>query len=262
MAWPPTDAHAHLDPAIDPADLLGLQAVIFAATRSLTEFAGTKARRDPLVVWGVGVHPARSDALQEFTVERFTRAILATPLVSEVGLDRRGHVSLAKQLAVLHQVFEVLQENPRIVSVHSAGATTDVLDVVQRHQAKGVILHWWQGSAADTSRALELGCWFSINEAELRRPRVLGRVPPERIFTETDHPYGDKFSTTARPGGVDTIEAAIARRYGLLGAREMVWNNLSIIATATGTLGLFPERLRGMLRAAAKIGKEGRLNET
>lgn len=78
----------------------------------------------------------------------------------------------------------------------------------------GVIRHWWRGDPVETAHAVKLGCYFSINSAELRRPAVIGCVPWDRILPETDHPYGNHGGRPA-PGQVDRVEHAIAEKMEL-----------------------------------------------
>ena len=250
--WPPIDAHAHVAPAIDPTQLLALRAVILAATRSLDEYESTLGRSDPLTVWGVGVHPGVSTAFDSYSIERFQLLIESSPLVSEVGLDRRSAIPLDRQRQVLGEICGVLSEQPRIVSIHSVGATSEILDILEAIPIRGAILHWWRGTPAETTRAVTLGCRFSINIRECSRPSVLGQVPLNRILTETDHPYGAGPATP--PGDTAAIEESIAShdRTTPTSVREAIWTNLAAIADETSTIGLFNHRLRQMLAVAPR----------
>jgi len=249
--WPPLDLHAHVDPSIAPAELLALRAVVFAATRSLAEFEETRRRHDPITVWGVGTHPRVPAALAEFAASNLHAAIRSTPLVSEVGLDRRSPVPRVRQRRVLDEILAVLADEPRIVSIHSSGAATRVLDALEERPQAGAVLHWWRGTPAETARAVELGCFFSVNADELREPAVIGRVPWDRLLPETDHPYGDRRRRSA-PGRVGPVERAIAEEMGvsISWVRRGVWGNLAGLVERTGTGRLFGGRMRGMLSAA------------
>jgi len=53
-------------------------------------------------------------------------------------------------------------------------------------------LHWFTGSKAEAQRALELGCYFSINAAMLESERhasMTAVIPLDRLLTETDGPF-------------------------------------------------------------------------
>lgn len=262
-SWPPIDAHAHVEPRIDPTELLALRAAIFAATRTLPEFEMTVNRADPITVWGVGVHPKVPAAFETFSIDRFQRAIRRSPLVSEVGLDRSSSVPMPRQQTVLAQLLRALSGQPRIVSIHSVGATAEVLDLIEKHAVAGVVLHWWGGTRDQTARAVKLGCRFSVNQAETRRSAVLGQVPPDRILTETDHPHGDVGRTA--PGAVAMIERAIAERCQMTTTevRRTVWRNLAALVDETNTWAFFDDPMRRILNIArSRSGSRESLRDT
>lgn len=250
-SWPPLDTHAHVDPTIERTELLAVRSVIFAATRTVAEFEATRGRDDPVTVWGVGAHPGLPSAVDGFSSDAFRSALRPTPLVSEVGMDGRSPVSRTHQRNVFDEILAVLVDEPRIVSVHSAGAAAGVLDALENRPVSGVILHWWRGDVGETARAVELGCYFSINPAELGRPAVIGRVPWDRILPETDHPYGDRREKAA-PGRVDRVEDAVAKKMGVSAewVRRGMWGNVARLVDVTGTFDLFGDRIRQMLSVA------------
>ena len=250
--WPPLDTHAHIDTTIDPRTPRTIRAVIFAATRTLTEFEQTLTRDDAVTVWGVGAHPGVPDTHADFTVSRLAEAITRTPLVSEVGLDGRSPVPMATQRTTFEAVVSQLIMTPRLVSIHSTAATRHVIATLRQHPIPGVLLHWWRGTPDETAEAVELGCHFSINTAERSRPAVLHRVPTERILTETDHPHGPR-TGAKRPGDTAPVEQMMAEA-GIADPRHTAWRTLAALTqTASIDAKLFPPRLRAVIDAAAQL---------
>ena len=186
------DLHAHIDPRISPADLLDLRAVVFAATRSLDEAELALRRHDSRTVWGVGCHPAIAKAQAEFDASHFARLIAKTAFVSEIGLDGRSRVSMERQKATLRAVLSTLQKTPRIASIHSYAASQEVLEELEARPIEGAVLHWWLGGREQTRRAVEMGCFFSVNAAMLQKEANIQHIPMDRLFTETDHPFGTR----------------------------------------------------------------------
>ena len=247
------DFHAHIEPSIDPVSLENLGACVVAVTRSLNEFAQVADRLDRSVTWAVGVHPSVPASQRGFSPDRFRRLVENAPVVGEIGLDKRSSVDLANQRSTLEAIFTVLSDYPRVLNVHSAGATADLLDVLEAHRPIGVVLHWWRGTLAETSRALELDCSFSINSAEVVRPRILEVLPRERVLTETDHPFGDRHQTGGRrPGRVGIVENALARQWSvdIDSVRRQVWRNMRCIVDSTGTAALFPRVFQASMLAS------------
>jgi TatD DNase family protein len=246
---PPLDLHAHIDPTINEDDLHDLEAVVFAVSRSLDEAASVVNRNDATTIWGVGCHPGLVGAHRNFTRERFNNLLDSTAFAGELGLDGTSRVPLETQISTLRNVLKVLAEKPRIVSLHNYKATEPLVEELERVDTPGRVLHWWLGDSTLTQRALELGCFFSLPPAAARRSEVLGAIPLDRVLTETDHPFGDRRSPSARPGNVQTIERALAahHRVDLGEVRLTLWRNLGRLVRQVGCGGLLPRRVRTLL---------------
>ncbi len=230
MTLPPIDAHAHISTDVDASDLAGLRAFVVAVTREPSEWKYALRRHDELAVWGIGVHPGRPNAIQSFDQTSFGAAVEAAVFVGEVGLDGRSKASAVAQREVFDQVLEVIGRVPRPATIHSVGASGAVLDALRERPIASPILHWWRGSPRETEEAIEMGCFFSLNGAEIRRPKVLSLLPPERVLTETDFPYTKRADPAAsRPAAVDTTERGLAREWALDGLqlRRRLWRNLA-----------------------------------
>ena len=108
------------------------------------------------------------------------------------------------------------------------------------------------GTKRKTRRAIDLGCFFSINTATVLRSDALGLVPLDRVLTETDHPFGDRRGgDTARPGKVMDVEYALAEEHGVSveQIRAAMWDNLASLANETGAESLLPRRVRREMMA-------------
>ncbi len=254
--WPPLDLHSHVDVSIAPDELLGLRAVVFAACRSLAESRQALDRQpsDLLTVWGVGAHPAVREALDSFDVAEFSSLLERTAYVAEVGLDAKVKSNLPRQREVLAEILRVVQQRPRILSLHSHAATNEIVEILQSVRVDGVVLHWWLGDAAATRAAVDLGAYFSINAGGLKHADVLSLIPIERLLTETDHPAGDRTSPAPRrPGRVERVEHELARARGLtpMALRRQCWSNLQALVAATNVAALLPPRVRAVVSAAS-----------
>lgn len=262
LPLPPLDAHAHVAPSVPARDLLSLRAAVFAMTPSLSEWKQVAGRADQLTVWGLGCHPAISAEVEGFSPPAFTEALRSAALVGEVGLDARRGAAIGKQRHVFSQVLEMLAEHPRLVSIHSLGASRQVLDALERQPQSGAILHWWRGSAAETDRALEMGCFFSLNAAEAAKPKVIEQIPPDRVLTETDFPYAQKYDATGdTPGATVAIEHALQRVWALdeWRVRRQIWTNLAALLGRTGSTSRMPVGFRKTLLLVPAPGRPASL---
>jgi TatD DNase family protein len=249
---PPLDLHAHIEPDIEARELVLLDAGVFAVTRSLDEANVALERNDRMTVWGVGCHPGLVGAQKAFSAETFERLLDQTALAGELGLDGKSRVAPELQRATFRSALAVLQHSPRITTIHSYAACGEVLDLLADVPITGAVLHWWLGSPEQTARALDLGCYFSINAAMLKRPELLQSMPLDRVLTETDHPFGDRAGGKhRRPGRVADVEAALAQVHCTTAdeIRRQMWRNLRTLAFATGIGPLLPSDLRKQLAA-------------
>lgn len=213
-----------------------------AATRFLTEAARAVQRHDERIIWGAGIHPGLTRSHTGFDPDTFTQLIDRTPLVSEIGLDGKSRVTMDRQQATLRRVLDVLARTPhpaprtpRNASIHSYAACEQVLDELERAPAPGMVLHWWLGDLALTTRAVSLGCYFSLNASAVRKTALLEAIPLDRVLTETDHPFGDHSSGRPLPGNVAPVEQALARHHPTTpeNIRQIVWRNLAKLVRDT-----------------------------
>ncbi|MFN8560034.1 MAG: TatD family hydrolase [Dehalococcoidia bacterium] len=245
--------HAHVAVTINPADLAALNAVIFAVTRSLEEADQALQRRDDLTIWGTGCHPGLVRAHQAFSSDRFCQQVELTPYVGELGLDGKSRVPMSLQQSTLRAALEALSVRPRITSLHSYAATAELIAMLEHHRPVGAVLHWWLGTEQETRRAIELGCYFSINSSSCRRRDLLRIIPLDRLLTETDHPFGDRSHRgVSKPGNVSDVEEVIANVHSLssVECRLTMWRNLYVLITTLGIGSLFSPKIRALLASA------------
>ena len=248
MSAPTLDAHAHLDARASVADI-ARAGLVLAMTLNADEAALALARRDARVVWGVGCHPRRARAVRGFDRDRFAQLTSLTPLVGEVGLDASSRVPRDEQLAAFRGALGVAHELGRVVSVHPHKTSDAVLDEIRRRPPPAVILHWWSGDAAQTRRAVRLGCYFSVHRAVADR-LVWRDVPPERLLVESDS--GDDEAPFRIPAQLVATERLLASRIGAdpSAVRDGAWHALAQLIRRTDTLRLWPVAFREQFRAS------------
>jgi TatD DNase family protein len=248
---PPLDTHAHVSADIPAGELERLGAVVLIATRSLSEFHKVSGRKDAVSIWGLGCHPGLVGAQREFESTAFAAALSMTPYVAEIGLDAKSRVPLETQLQTLQTILDLVEANPRILSLHSYGATEPLaVELAKRQAVLAPVLHWWLGSEKETAQALALGCYFSLNYSMIRFSDAWRQIPLDRLLFETDHPAGDRFSSNPRqPGRVQDVERAVARHHNLdiSELRMQVWRNFSRVVEHTNTLKFLPTPVRRMI---------------
>lgn len=250
---PPLDAHAHIAPDVTAAQVRGLESsVVFAMTRSVKEALYTLrpgAASSERLVWGLGSHPGVQQTVAQFDSNSFAQAVSQFALIGEVGLDRRGDHE--RQVAMFRSVLRAASDQPVMLSVHSTGRCSVVLDEVERAPHPGVILHWFNGTATEVARAVDLGCYFSVNAAMSQG--TLSRIPLDRMLTETDFPASRARTAASQPGDVARIEEILAERHDR-DVRAQMWANLAELCSRSGTADRMPTVVRAILKSVTTAG--------
>ena len=111
LSLPTLDAHAHLKYAHSASDL-SICGVVLAMTVSLEEATHTVARNDQTILWGIGCHPGEVDAQQKFDEHTFSELIKHTPVVGEIGLDKKSPVPFNTQLKTFRTILRHCRGQP------------------------------------------------------------------------------------------------------------------------------------------------------
>ena len=245
---PTLDAHAHLKHTHSASDLASCGAVL-AMTVSLEEASHTTNRNDQTILWGIGCHPGEVHAQQRFDEHTFQDLIAYTPIVGEIGLDKKSPVPFDAQLKTFRTILSIVADNPRLVSIHSNHATAEVLEELDKRPISTAVLHWWSASNARTKAAVQLGCYFSINPAIAEHSRFSKHVPLDHLLLETDHGYDDLPSEISIK--IESTERAVASKYLVDSAalRRMVWSNFKNVMERIRATNQLSVSLRDLLQA-------------
>lgn len=191
------DAHIHLE-------ALGLSQTrpSLCVTCTPTEFDRAAKAYGAVAL---GLHPWQvTEQNAEKLLAEFHARLPLTHLVGEVGLDfyKQYAQSSSVQSYVFTSICRKLSCGGYVVSIHSRDAGMPVLEVLDDTGAARsctCILHGFNGSSPELTRALELGCLFSIGSRQLatRRGREYARqLPEDRILLETDADGSRPFSAS------------------------------------------------------------------
>ena len=174
---------------------------------------------------------------RENEIELWDRYLSETRYVGEVGLDAgpRFFKSLDAQKRVFQHVLQRCAEaGGKIITTHSIRSAKPVLDLVEAHlppERGKIVLHWFTGTQSEAKRALELGCYFSINAGMLDKERhaaMVQTIPLDRILTETDGPFTRTGERPSQPVDVAIVVEALGRLRGMQAAEmaDVIRGNL------------------------------------
>lgn len=216
------DFHCHLDLYPDPAavtrEVVERGVYVLSVTTTPSAFAGTAALAADAkrVRTALGMHPELV-ATRYREMRLFETLLHKTAYVGEVGLDgsKPHRDSLPLQTNILMDILLMCAAaGGKILSMHSRGACTQLLDLLEQEPLAGTaILHWFNGTQREIARATAYGCWFSVSARMLgskaARPAVRA-MPRDRVLPETDGPFSVSAGRVIHPWEAIQVTAPLA----------------------------------------------------
>ncbi|MFN0279186.1 MAG: Qat anti-phage system TatD family nuclease QatD [Pyrinomonadaceae bacterium] len=145
----------------------------------------------------LGFHPQLVDQHFQSELTLWESYLPETYLIGEVGLD--GGPNFVKNFDYQTRVFRRILEccavaGGKVLSIHSIKAAGAVLDLIKELNSPSnkYVFHWFSGTIGDLSRAVEFGCYFSVNSAMLastKGKQIVKSIPIDRLLTESDGPF-------------------------------------------------------------------------
>ena len=124
----------------------------------------------------------------------FLKYLETTRYVGEIGLDfniQDKENQNVQKLIFAEIVNSCKKSSDKILSVQSRCAETDCISILDGYKGK-TILHWYSGSLRTLRDAIDLGCYFSINQQMLYSKNgrgIVDALPLDRILIESDAPF-------------------------------------------------------------------------
>lgn len=232
------DFHCHLDLYPNALSLLDeverRNEFTLAVTTSPRAFVATSRvfGGRPRIHVALGLHPEVAEAKQS-EASLLVELVASARFVGEIGLD--GSARFKQSLPLQARIFasavaECERQGGRVMSIHSRGAETRVLDILEAHPRAGTpVLHWFSGSRNELQRAVKLGCWFSVGPAMLAGVKGrthLSDIPIDRLLPETDGPFAQRRGVALMPWEASDIVANVAQAFNSADAIETLRKNL------------------------------------
>lgn len=241
------DFHCHLDlypdhrALINECDLHRVATLAVTTTPKAWSRNRELAANSKLVRVALGLHPQLvADRANEYQL--FEKYLPEARYVGEIGLDAgpRFYNSMPLQEQIFARILRAsTEQRGKILSLHSVRAVTKVLNALEDSKFPDhgkAVLHWFTGSTSEMNRAVELGCYFSVNREMLRSDRhrkLVANIPTDRILTETDGPFVEDFGIPLRPRNVDRTVNQLSETLMMNSeaVRSAILNNLRVLLT-------------------------------
>lgn len=140
----------------------------------------------------LGFHP---ELVYQYSNQQmlFKELINETRFIGEIGLDysKKSKEDINIQTEIFEKILGWCSGKNKILSIHSRLAAEKVVDMLEGFEGT-VILHWYSGGVTDLRRAIEQGCYFSINHQMLQSTNgrnIIGNIPVDRLLLESDAPF-------------------------------------------------------------------------
>lgn len=194
------DMHCHIDLVDNMVDFalslekMGISAFTVTTTPKAFEVESRALKRFSNLKVGLGLHPQLISSRYD-EIEMVQRHIHNHKYIGEIGLDygKQFYFLKERQKKAFEKIMYMCSNGNKVISIHSAFAASDVLDIIDKYNSAAnniCILHWFSGTNKQLQKAIELGCYFSINERMLEKGNLnISHIPFDRILIETDYPF-------------------------------------------------------------------------
>jgi TatD DNase family protein len=209
------DVHCHIDQFRNPLEIAKRAEDVGIITIAVTSLPDHFKLGYPhlsdfkRVRLALGYHPMFVGD-KRFDERLFKALALKTSYIGEIGLDFSDKAQSKKQQQIntLRKIFKIINDRSRFISVHSRRAESDLLDLLYDYKIENAVFHWYSGPLTLIDKVISAGHYFSINPLMIKSKKgqkIIDRIPPDRILTETDGPYVKIRGRPAEPKDVKLI---------------------------------------------------------
>lgn len=200
------DAHCHLDLMDDMVEFIDeiqkSNISLFAVGTTPKAYSRVVqcCRSSKNIYVGLGMHPQLISSGYD-DMQLFEALFRQSHYIGEVGLDfSKEYIQTKKlQIEVFSEIIKLCEQcGEKVISIHSLKSSNKVLEILEtykRQKSNKYIFHWFTGSIPQIKKAIEMGCYFSINPRMMKTKsgiEIIKAIPFERILLETDAPFALK----------------------------------------------------------------------
>lgn len=179
-------------------------------------------KKYPAVVGGLGWHPEQVIEVNKTQIlghlSRYAQELekKKIPFLGETGLDYlygKTDADRAKQAEVFAFFIELAKHHHKMIEVHTRHAKQESIDLLLKHEAKDVLLHWFSGNKKQTKTIIEQEWVCSVGPTILNSPHVddfIEAMPLELLALETDSPIPFD-GTPSNPSWIPRVAEKVAK---------------------------------------------------
>ncbi|RKD15155.1 deoxyribonuclease [Pelobium manganitolerans] len=235
------DTHCHIDLYQQPEKILSECEKAGATIITMTNLPSHFEMGFPHVLpfkrirMALGMHPLYAEQhIREFPT--FLKNLHKTSYIGEIGLDfsRKGFSTKETQIVTFSKILAEINNQPKILSVHSRRAEKEVLDMLIKNRIQYAIFHWYSGPLNLIDKITEAGYFLSVNPAMIKSEsgkKIIQRIPKDKLLTETDGPFVEIDHRPIKPGEVMGVYRYLSNVWEipLIEVEKLISNNLKQI---------------------------------
>lgn len=151
------------------------------------------AKQHKNVIPAIGIHPWNAPKCIDDT-DKVRKLLPHQGVMGEIGLDHHfidNQDEWDPQLRVFESLLEIAEEKEASVIIHSKGAESETINILETFNIKNVIFHWYTGPENLLSVIIDKGYFMSFTPALHYSPKLQNFVKcidTSRILTESDGP--------------------------------------------------------------------------
>ncbi|MEM4598760.1 MAG: TatD family hydrolase [Candidatus Diapherotrites archaeon] len=219
------DIHCHLDEFQNPEEQIrkAKKTGVFLILSNSVDLKSMQknlaiSKKFDIVRCALGIHPNEINKMAQKDIDSafafVEENIASCSAIGETGLDFKyaDEQQKSKQVLALKRHIEIANSADMAILVHSRMAREECLEMLEKNDAKKVVLHWFVSGEKLLEKALSLGYYISIGPSVLFEKHVqefAKLVPPQNMLFETDAPveYNGK---RAEPAWVKEVSKKVA----------------------------------------------------
>jgi len=212
------DVHAHLDPyfyneeqiaqAIKNAEENNVKIIIAnGLNKETNRHALHLAKKYPQIKAALGIYPweammddVRAGHYKEETINFDVEEEIAfirkhkdqIIAIGEVGIDQKSEHKTRKQFEIFEKIIELSKEIDKPLIIHSRKAEVEVIELLEKHHAKKVVMHCFSGKKVLWQKIKDNKWYCSIPTNCTRSDHfqeLMKFMPITQLFGETDSPF-------------------------------------------------------------------------
>ena len=220
-----------------------------------------KEYEDSYIRIALGFHPELIGEYKKY-IPMMWEKLPNARYVGEVGLDFSDSTYKKEQLAFFEELIEKCREDKnKILSIHSRKAEIEVLNCLRGRISFKPILHWYTGNIKNIEDAVDIGCYFSINQKMMQTikfKKMVEIIPLNRILLETDSPFGS--NTQAHSNMLIQTTSMLANIFNMKkdDVEQTLWNNFQALLKKQYTMNVIKTSIDGVLILEPRLFRDVR----